>query len=85
MYVTPDVDLPIAPNGEQKAPGLTSNELSLTTCVGVGMISFVGETVEVGDGVLVTLSPQESIKVFNFVASLASTVKEYLVFIAIQF
>ena len=121
VYETPDVDLPIAPAGEQNAPGVTINELLLSTGVGVGAITGagvgVGEgvadgvttgvgvtngvgvgvtvgvalnvgvalTTGVGVGVFETPRPQELINEFNFVASFASTVKEYLVFIAIQF
>ena len=53
--------------------------------VGVGVTVGVALTVGVGVGVLVMPRPQESINVFNFVASFVSTVKEYLIFIAIQF
>ena len=53
--------------------------------VGVGVTVGVELTVGVGVGVLVMPRPQESINVFNFVASFVSTVKEYLTFIAIQF
>jgi len=133
VYETPDVDLPIAPAGEQNAPGVTINELLLSTGVGVGAITGAGVgvaegiaegvvegvvdgvvdgvttgvgvtngvgvgvtvgvalnvgvalTTGVGVGVFETPRPQELINEFNFVASFASTVKEYLVFIAIQF
>jgi hypothetical protein len=59
----------------------------VTTGVGVtvGVTTGVGLTVGVGVGVLEMPMPQELINEFNFVASFASTVKEYLTFIAIQF
>jgi hypothetical protein len=50
---------------------------------GVGVTNGVG--VGAGAGVFETPSPQELINEFNFVASFASTVKEYLNFIEIQF
>ena len=53
--------------------------------VGVGVTVGVELTVGVGVGVLVMPRPQESINVFNFVASFVSTVKEYLTFMEIQF
>ena len=53
--------------------------------VGVALTAGVGVTVGVGVGVLVMPRPQESINVFNFVASFVSTVKEYLTFMEIQF
>ena len=52
---------------------------------GVGVTVGVELTVGVGVGVLVMPRPQESINVFNFVASFVSTVKEYLTFMEIQF
>ena len=113
--------MPIAPAGAQNAPGVTINELLLSTGVGVGdaegvadgVTTGVGVTngvgvgvgvcvivgvaltvglalttgvgVGVGAGVFETPKPQELINEFNFVASFASTVKEYLNFIEIQF
>jgi hypothetical protein len=111
--------LPIAPAGAQNAPGVTINELLLSTGVGVGdaegvadgVTTGVGVTNDVGVGVGVIVGvvltvgvaltigvgvgegvgvfevprPQKLINVFNFVASFVSIVKEYLVFIAIQF
>ena len=53
--------------------------------VGVGVTVGVELNVGVGVGVLVMPRPQESINVFNFVASFVSTVKEYLTFMEIQF
>ena len=90
VYETPDVDLPIAPAGEQNAPGLTMSELLEVTGVGVGVITKVATGVGVAEGVGVevlvgTPMPQELINEFNLIASCESTVKEYLVFMAIQF
>ena len=107
VYETPVFELPVAPAGAQKAPGVTSDELLLSTGVGVkdGVTTGVGVTIGVGVGAFVgvalavgvalttgsgigvfeTPRPQESINEFNFVASFASTVKEYLNFIEIQF
>ena len=53
--------------------------------VGVGVVLITGVGVGVGVGVFETPKPQELINEFNFVASFASTVKEYLNFIEIQF
>ena len=53
--------------------------------VGVALSVGVGVTVGAGVGVLEMPKPQELINEFNFVASFASTVKEYLNFIEIQF
>jgi hypothetical protein len=85
VYETPEVDLPLAPAGAQNAPGVTINELLVAIGVGVGVIVGVVPTVGVGVGAFGTPRPQESINVFNFVASFISTVNEYLTFIAIQF
>ena len=51
----------------------------------VGVALAIGVGVGAGAGVFETPSPQELINEFNFVASFASTVKEYLNFIEIQF
>ena len=53
--------------------------------IGVGVTVGVALTTGVGVGVFETPRPQELINEFNFVASFASTVKEYLNFIEIQF
>ena len=47
------MDLPIAPAGEQNAPGVTITELLVATGVGVGVITGAVETVGVGVGVTV--------------------------------
>ena len=59
----------------------------MTTGVGVTIGAIVGVvlTVGIGVGVFEMPLPQELINEFNFVASFASTVKEYLNFIEIQF
>ena len=48
VYETPVFELPVAPAGAQNAPGVTINELLLSTGVGVGAITGVG--VGVGEG-----------------------------------
>lgn len=45
------MDLPVAPAGEQNAPGVTINELLVATGVGVAVITGALETVGVGVGV----------------------------------
>ena len=45
------MDLPVAPAGEQNAPGVTIKELLVPTGVGVGVITGAVETVGVGVGV----------------------------------
>ena len=42
------MDLPVAPAGEQNAPGVTIKELLVPTDVGVGVITGAVETVGVG-------------------------------------
>jgi hypothetical protein len=95
VYETPVFELPVAPAGAQNAPGVTNKELLLSIGVGVGVTKGVTEGVTTGVGVALTIGagtgvfetprPQELINAFNFVASLASKVKAYLVFTAIQF
>jgi len=63
VYETPDVDFPVAPAGEQNAPGATIKEPLLSTGVGVGAITGAGigvadtegveEGVTIGVGVIV--------------------------------
>ena len=48
MYKTPEDDLPVAPAGEQKAPGETVGSCEL---VGVGVGVGVGVALTVGVGV----------------------------------
>jgi hypothetical protein len=81
VYVTPEFDLPIAPEGEQNAPGVTVFTLTEGSelCVGVGVTSGT-EAISV-----VPSSPQVETTEFNFSASCESAVKEYLIFIDIQF
>ena len=50
MYEVPFADLPVAPAGEQKAPGLTGE--AVTCCVGVGF----GEAETVGVGGVPTVT-----------------------------
>ena len=45
------MDLPVAPAGEQNAPGVTIKELVVATGVGVGVVTGEFETVGVGVGV----------------------------------
>ena len=81
-------------DAEGVAEGVTTG-VGVTNGVGVGVGVAVGEIVgvalaigvgvEAGAGVFETPKPQELINEFNFVASFASTVKEYLNFIEIQF
>ena len=91
MYVTPELDLPIAPEGEQNAPGVTVFTLTEGSelCVGVGVTAGVGVTVAVAElvglGAVKSFTPQAETKEFNFSISCGSAVKEYLIFIDIQF
>ena len=48
VYVVPLADLPVAPAGEQKAPGLTV--AAEADCVGVGVAETVGCGVATGVG-----------------------------------
>ncbi len=50
----PFADLPIAPAGEQKAPGLTGE--AVACCVGVGVGVGVGEAETVGVGGVPTVT-----------------------------
>ena len=53
VYETPVFELPVAPAGAQNAPGVTINELLLSTGIGVGAITGAGVGVAKGvaDGV----------------------------------
>jgi hypothetical protein len=54
VYKTPEDDLPVAPAGEQKAPGETVGSCELVG-VGVGVGVGVALTVGVGVGVALTV------------------------------
>ena len=66
--------------------GVMEGELTgIGVTTGVAGVVGIALTIGVGVGVAEVPRLQELTKEFNFVASFASTVKEYLTFIAIQF
>ena len=85
------METPVAPGGVQNAPGVTVFTLTEGSelCVGVGVTSGAGVTVTVGElvglGVVELVIAQVEIRELSFSDSFASTVKEYLTFMNIQF
>ena len=85
--------MPLAPAGEQKAPGVTVCALNVGSefCVGARVTSGAGiadggdELVGVGTTGVVSVKPQEAEIEISVSDSFVSAVKEYLLFIDIQF